>query len=1027
MSESSPLGGLCSLWIEKIRHAEKHKKEVFGEDAAEAMRFYKPEGGGYAFIYKGDKDGRYGVGLDVPEPTFKMTFNKVAELVQIFGPILYNRNPIRIVTPRRSAAVDPQVVMDPVILPMLSAGMPPQLMQDPAQSQMMGQLMAQAMLQKEDATLKVDNLKSKLIEDYLNFTPNELDLKGHAGRAIDEALIKGRGCLAGATEVYARTERGDGPVRVRDLHDQKGEAFLWDGERWNRVIGTREIDKSDDDLQITLQCGEVITCTADHIWPTERGNRHADQLVVGDVLKRVVLPEPDDPEDPEYVPDEVGWFVGLFLGDGSLAKDRNGRIHIAGHIAAEEIRDRVQELVAKYGGKVRVTMQEGTKKCNMTISSPILVAIVREFLASPEEGAYRKHLSTRCWKRSNVFLRNLLQGYLDADGHLLSNKQTTWRLGFCNNKELANDLRILCGRLGFPIRLKLYSHKNGLGVDNYENYRGEIWFEGLPGHVKNRQEIVDISKANWRCDKFYDIAVENSPHTYALASGLLTHNCLWTCLYTPPNSPTKFVGSFFESVDFLLVDPDAEEFDKAWWIARKVVEPIWECERKFHMEPGTLKRRGNAESSAFSVEVDTYGKHHDRARGLTNDLIVYYEIYSRMGVGGRLSGGSKEQMNQSGLLPTDLDEFSELLDPIVGEYVYLCVAPNVDFPLNLPPEMQDLPLEEDPLTGEPPAGPPVIKQQLSWPIPFWSDGKWPVTVLDFHPVPRCSWPISHIKPAMGELRALNWLYSFMVGKCQVTLRTLVAVLKELSEEFKTQVLEGADLTMIELDTQNRSIAECVQVLQYPQMNADIWKIIESIEASFEKRVGLNEIFYGTSKTALRSATEADMKSQHLNIRPDDMSDRVESWMTEAARKEAMTARLLLSPQDIEPILGPTAAMLWSQVVLTSDPVTVARELDYRVESGSARKPNRERDIANSNDSVQVMLPILNQFAAATGQTGPLNALLTFWAKVRDLDPAPFLLPPPPPPMPAPPPAGAGGEAPPPEGKAPPQSGGPAGD
>lgn len=692
MHDSSPLSGLCSLWIEKIRHAAEHKKKVFGNDADEAMRFYKPEDGTYGFLYRGDRDGRFGVGLDVPEPTFRMTYNKVAELVQIYGPILYHKNPIRQVNPRATVALPLDVLATPALMPLFTSGLPPEMMQDPQQGQVVSQMVMQSMAQQEQAAVQVDGVKSKLMEEYLNFTPNELNLKFHSRQAVDEALIKGRGVLVTAT-------------------------------------------------------------------------------------------------------------------------------------------------------------------------------------------------------------------------------------------------------------------------------------------------------------------------------------------YTPPNSPTKFVGSFFDSVDNLYVDPDAEDFDDAWWIARKVVEPIWECERKHGLEPGTLRRRGNAESSALGVEVDLHGKYDDRRKGLTNDLIVYYEIYSRMGVGGRLSGGSKGQMNEAGLVPGDLDEFSEILDPIVGDFVYLCVAPNVDWPLNLPPEITDLPLEPDPLTGEPPAGPAVIRQKLAWPIPFWADGLWPVSVLDFHAIPRSAWPMSHIKPALGELRALNWLYSFMIGKAQVTLRTLVAVLKEMSEEFKVQVLEGADLTMVELDAQNRSIQECVQVLQYPQMNADMWRIIQAIEASFEKRVGLNEVFYGTSETAMRSATEADMKSRHLNIRPDDMAEVVETWMTQVARKEAMAARLLLSPQDIQPILGPTAALLWAQLLTAQDPVVVARELDYRIEAGSSRKPNRDRDIQNSNDSMQTMLPILSQFAASTGQLGPLNALFTFWAKVRDLDPTPFLLaPPPPPPMLPAPPGGAEGHGATPGG--PPAEGGP---
>ena len=381
--------------------------------------------------------------------------------------------------------------------------------------------------------------------------------------------------------------------------------------------------------------------------------------------------------------------------------------------------------------------------------------------------------------------------------------------------------------------------------------------------------------------------------------------------------------------------------------------------------------------------------------------MVYYEIYSRMGVGGRLSGSGISR-GESDLLPGDLNEYSEILDPLVGDFVYLVVARGVNFPLNLPPEIQDLPMLGD---GSPGDGIQHIKERLAWPVPFWADPNkgagilWPVSVLDFHTVPRSPWPQSILKAALGELRFLCWAYSFVCSKIKNTLRDVVAILKEMSDQVKMTVLEGADLSMVELDTQNRDIRECVQILQFPQMNADIWKIIEAVERNFDKRVGLNEIFYGTSQMKQdRSATESDIKSQNQNIRPDDMTKRVEAWMTEAARKEGIAARMLLEPNDVLPILGVTASALWALHVTSKD-LACMHELEFRIEAGSTRKPNRDRDMANADSAMQILLPVFNQFAQGTGQLGPINNLLAFWAKTRDLNPALFQLPMPPPPAP----------------------------
>ena len=620
-----------------------YKKSVFQDDADEAMMFFRPVDGNFNFLYRGDINSSKGVSIDVSEPSIRMTLMKVAEIVEIFGPILYARNPIRQVNPREPAEIPSTIIPDPNLMNFLG--------------------------QQEMVRSQHDALKSQLISTYLNWTPNELHLKDHVSWAIDEALIKGRGCL-------------------------------------------------------------------------------------------------------------------------------------------------------------------------------------------------------------------------------------------------------------------------------------------------------------------------------------------WCGTYKPPGSNTNYVGSFYDSVDFLYIDPDCESLKDAWWIARKLSQPVWQVERRFGLKPGSLK--GHHESANMQSEVDSSRKEFDRQRGMTNDLMIYYEVYSRMGSGGRLSGGNKTR--DDGFPLGDSSSFTKVLDPLVGDHVFLVVAPGVRYPLNLPPDVQELPITG---TEGPDDGGVLIKERLAWPVPFWADGAWPVSVLDFHPVPRSAWPMSHIKPALGELRFLCWAYSFVSCKIKNTLRDVIAILKEMADQFKLTILEGADLSTVELDTNNRDIRECVQVLQFPPMNADIWRIIQAVEANFEKRVGLDEV-RGQQEAQPRSAAQTQAQTQRQNIRPDDMGQKVESWMTEAARKEAISARMLLAPRDVLPILGLTQAALWAQFVMTKD-IGTMRELEYRIEAGSTRKPNRDRDQQNADSAMQILLPILNGFAQSTGQLGPVNALLQMWCKTRDIPPGPFMLvPPPPPPMPAPGAAPPGG-------------------
>jgi hypothetical protein len=353
-----------------------------------------------------------------------------------------------------------------------------------------------------------------------------------------------------------------------------------------------------------------------------------------------------------------------------------------------------------------------------------------------------------------------------------------------------------------------------------------------------------------------------------------------------------------------------------------------------------------------------------------------------------------------GSLPNpDLDRF--------GDFCRIDVTESCEHPLNLPPEIW----END----------QAIAQAIQWETPFWADDSWPCTPLAFHWIPRKVYPMSHLKPGLGELKFINWAYSFLAGKVRTSCRDFIAIAKSAGEELKTAILRGTDYELVEIEKAHGTISEIVQFLQHPNFQGDIYKVIEAVTVNFEKRVGLSELMYGQTAAQLRSATEAQVKGTQMQVRPDDMANKVEDAMSEVARKEAFMARWHLDPQDILPILGPVGAYFWSQIVTPTDPNELLHSLEYRIEAGSARKPNKDRDAANMQQAIQTLLPILMQYAQATGQLQPLNALLQDWAKSIDLDASKYMLvPPPPPPMPPPGAAPPGGGPPQANGQAPPK-------
>ena len=167
---------------------------------------------------------------------------------------------------------------------------------------------------------------------------------------------------------------------------------------------------------------------------------------------------------------------------------------------------------------------------------------------------------------------------------------------------------------------------------------------------------------------------------------------------------------------------------------------------------------------------------------------------------------------------------------------------------------------------------------------------------------------------------------------------------------------------------------------------------------------MSELAYGYTRSSFRSAAEAQIKNENISIRPDNMANELEDCMSVLARREALASRWLLEPQDVVPVLGTTGAAAWAQNISRRDLVSLTRELLYRVEAGSARKPNKSSRVEQMQMAVQTLGPILSNLAGA-GIVDPFNALMNDWADSLDIDAAPYLLPPPPPPAPPPAPPG----------------------
>lgn len=416
-------------------------------------------------------------------------------------------------------------------------------------------------------------------------------------------------CLSGGTWVYAKTTKGPMPMTIKDMARLKPETVrLWNGEKWTKLLGISKSSRKGDEIELVLRSGERISCTPTHRFPTMRGLVEAGTLAVGDTLTKAPLPEPIFPRDC-ILDEDAAWFAGLYLAEGSRSGDK---IQISGHAKETERWERVKRTAYKFGGSATVTTKGNNQ--SIRVFGKMLNAIIDELVSG--RTSIDKGFSPVVWRYSNRFLAAMVDGYLAGDGYKAGDR---WRLGFCRNYNLERDLRTACARLGYTLTLKLSSVK-------YQGrpratFRGELR-KTRSGHhnERDRNEIVAIQKA--RCRDVYDLGVEDEPHVFALASGVLTHNS------KPNPMPESVLDRCTKAHEYVFLMTKSERY---YFDSKAISEPVVgnpeaprnEWNSKDRSIPGQkpqkrTSRSGNKErkpASARGVPVDTDGKSNGAVAG----------------------------------------------------------------------------------------------------------------------------------------------------------------------------------------------------------------------------------------------------------------------------------------------------------------------------------------------------------------------------------------------------------------------------
>jgi hypothetical protein len=443
----------------------------------------------------------------------------------------------------------------------------------------------------------------------------------------------------------------------------------------------------------------------------------------------------------------------------------------------------------------------------------------------------------------------------------------------------------------------------------------------------------------------------------ALVTG---RGCGWTETYTNRSTGEPMVGTFYDPVDNLLIDPDAKDpaLRDVKWMARKHVEPVWVVERRFGYPPGYLQGRGTHVSSEYAsrMEVEVH-----KGNTMYQDQIEWYEVWSCGGIGARVTG-----INAT---------MGQALDQLTGDYCYLCVTRNLMHPLNLPPALVSQGNADQ------------IREALKWRtsrygsvFELWRDRKWPVQLLDFYPVTGSCWPMAVLGPGIGSLLAMNILLVSHLTMSWDRRRDIIAVNGAYAEDVEAAIKGENNPAVIKINAASQmSITDIVAFVQRPEVQGNLLEWIQYLDNQFQMATGLDDIHYGVSQKQARVSADVNAKQSAANVRPDKMATDVHQFVVNTSTKELWLAAQYIKGQQLRSLVGDWGAMAWDTLLGSMDIDTLFHEMEVWIEATDLRRPNRDKDMADLERIAPFYIPAVQTYAQLTGDEKPFNAFLNKFA------------------------------------------------
>lgn len=456
---------------------------------------------------------------------------------------------------------------------------------------------------------------------------------------------------------------------------------------------------------------------------------------------------------------------------------------------------------------------------------------------------------------------------------------------------------------------------------------------------------------------------------------------LWVEPYQYPGSDRVLTKCEYDRIERLYIDPDCSRANltDAQWVVRERFDCYWDVEKKFGLPPNTLKDKCNAYSRETLGTNRSEADKSARRSGLNDkDRIVWYEVYSKQGIGVR----------SMSTRPAVADAFEE----VMGDFCYLAIVDGVEYPLNFPPSVAEQADDDE------------ARSRFEWPVPYWTDGRWPFAMLKFHEVPGCPWPLAPVAMGLGELVFLNVVVSCLMERAYKSCGAILAVDKGIDTDMLNRLKSGEFNGVVEMSPQNQAtIDQLIKWIEAPTIDQSVFAIIDQISEMFNQRTGLSDLLYGghAGGKVSRSSADAQLMHEAAGGRAEWMKRCAETWQTEVADLERIAAGFNVTGKDIAPRFGREAANVWDELIANADPEQYVRCMRCTIQANSIQKPNKFKDTANLQAMAQYTLPILQEYWHKTNDSVPLNSFLAAMGAAADQDTSAWEIPHADPPQPDP--------------------------